>query len=101
MITIEPGHGDDLRFREFLSVLKKHMIRSMTLSGGDTALAILRALGAKGIKIEREVLPGIPLGRVLGGAADGLAVVTKAGGFGKEDALVRIAEFLEVQKNKI
>jgi D-threonate/D-erythronate kinase len=98
LISVEPRHGDNLRLKEFLSVLNTDVIRGMTLSGGDTALAILRALGAKGIKIEREVLPGIPFGQVMGGEAEGLVVVTKAGGFGKEDALVKVAEFFESQK---
>ena len=32
---------------------------------------------------------GVPLGTLTGGTAAGLPVVTKAGGFGAEDVLVR------------
>jgi hypothetical protein len=32
------------------------------------------------------------LGAVVGGTADGVAVFTKAGGFGDEDALVKIVD---------
>jgi uncharacterized protein YgbK (DUF1537 family) len=34
--------------------------------------------------------PGIPWGRIGGGVADNLAVVTKSGGFGNDDLLIRI-----------
>jgi len=42
-----------------------------------------------------EVLPGIPWGMLRGGRFDGVLVVTKSGGFGAPDALIRIAEFFE------
>ncbi|MFO7266038.1 MAG: four-carbon acid sugar kinase family protein [Limnochordales bacterium] len=66
-------------------------------TGGDTARALLGALGAKGIDLVAEVAPGIPLGRLHGGRRPGLAVVTKAGGFGGPDALVRAAALLAEQ----
>lgn len=59
---------------------------ALFLSGGDTATAVLSALGAHGVRILGEVAPGIPYGRVIGGAAQ-VPVVTKAGGFGSDDAL--------------
>jgi uncharacterized protein YgbK (DUF1537 family) len=62
------------------------------LIGGDGARAALGRLGASGIRIFDSLLEGIPLGVVVGGTADGLAVFTKAGGFGHEDALVRIVD---------
>lgn len=66
----------------------------LVMTGGDTAKGVCRALGAHGVLVEREVLPGIPQGRLLGGVASGLAVVTKAGGFGPPDALAGAARFL-------
>lgn len=62
------------------------------LIGGDGARATLRELRASGIRIVDSLLEGIPLGVITGGAADGLTVFTKAGGFGAEDALVRCVE---------
>ena len=41
------------------------------------------------------MLEGIVRGKLQGGPWDGLTIVTKAGAFGKEDALVRIVERLE------
>ncbi len=73
-------------------LLKARKLRALVLSGGDTALEACRALGVAGIRLQREVLPGIPLGSLIGGSHDGLTVVTKAGGFGAVDALAAILE---------
>jgi len=70
---------------------------ALIISGGDTAGFVCRVLQAAAIRLECEVLTGIPLGRLVGGEADGLPVVTKAGGFGEEPALVRVVEYLEGQ----
>ena len=66
----------------------------LALVGGDTAHAVLTGLRARHIVLESEVLPGISMGRIVGGGADSRAVVAKAGGFGPPDALVRVMEFL-------
>lgn len=75
-------------------LLKRPAPRALVLSGGDTALEACRALGVRGIRLVREMLPGIPLGVLIGGPYDGLPVVTKAGGFGSVDALVAVADSL-------
>ena len=62
------------------------------LVGGDGARAALRRLDASAIRIVDAMLEGIPLGFVVGGRADGMPIFTKAGGFGAEDALVRVVE---------
>lgn len=61
--------------------------RSLLLTGGDTTAAVLRRLGAQYVDLACELEPGVPLGRVRGGPHDGLAVATKAGGFGAPDVL--------------
>ena len=63
-------------------------IRALVLTGGDTARAIATQLGAAGISLTGEVVPGMPVGRLLGGDLDGSPVVTKAGGFGDAEALL-------------
>lgn len=68
---------------------------ALVLTGGDTAALVLQALGAECLDLHGEVAPGIPWGRVHGGLADGLRVVTKSGGFGGEMTLVEIVEFLQ------
>jgi uncharacterized protein YgbK (DUF1537 family) len=61
-------------------------------TGGDTANAILTALDGSGIQILGEIIRGMVHGRLLGGPLNGLAMITKAGAFGKPDALVVLHE---------
>jgi uncharacterized protein YgbK (DUF1537 family) len=65
---------------------------ALLLTGGETAIAVLRSLGAGGLRLTGELEPGLALGTLAGGPFDGLAVMTKAGGFGDADALVRAWE---------
>ena len=60
-------------------------------SGGDTAESVLGAMGAQGIRLVGELASGVPWGYVRGGAWEGMPVVTKPGGFGAPDTLVRVA----------
>ena len=78
--------------REFTEQVGREQWDILGLIGGDGARETLRRLGASGIRIVDSLLEGIPLGVVVGGDADGTPVFTKAGGFGAEDALVRIVE---------
>jgi uncharacterized protein YgbK (DUF1537 family) len=41
------------------------------------------------------VLPGIPLIKLVGGKYDGRFIVTKAGAFGHENALIDILNYLK------
>jgi len=68
---------------------------AVILTGGETAQQVINGLGTEGIEIEGELLEGIVKGHLIGGNWDGLSVITKAGAFGKEDALERIVEMLE------
>jgi uncharacterized protein YgbK (DUF1537 family) len=67
---------------------------ALILTGGDTALAVLAPLGIEGIEIGGELLEGIMAGRVTGGRFNDAQVVTKAGAFGKDDALLRVVRLL-------
>ncbi|WP_333904741.1 nucleotide-binding domain containing protein, partial [Achromobacter insolitus] len=58
------------------------------------------ALGARGIALVDEVMGGVPLGTLTGGTATGLPVVTKAGGFGTEDVLVRAVRAIRDRRFK-
>jgi uncharacterized protein YgbK (DUF1537 family) len=64
--------------------------QALILSGGDTALLVLRALGARSISLRGEILPGIPWGIIDSGLAQERTVVTKSGGFGSSSTLTRI-----------
>ena len=67
-------------------VLDSVEVSGVYLTGGDTALGMLMNIGADGSEILAEILVGVPLVRVKGGACEGLKLVTKAGAFGTEDA---------------
>lgn len=59
--------------------------------GGETADAILGALGQGVLEIEGEILPGVPVSTMVIGEQR-LQLVTKSGGFGAEDALVAVVD---------
>jgi uncharacterized protein YgbK (DUF1537 family) len=67
---------------------------AIVLVGGDGAGAVLDRLGVGRVLIGSSILPGTPDGRVVGGPAHGLRIVTKSGGFGAADALVTIVRRL-------
>lgn len=59
--------------------------------GGETADAILGALGQGILEIEGEILPGAPVSSMVIGEQR-LQLITKSGGFGAEDALVAVVD---------
>jgi D-threonate/D-erythronate kinase len=64
-------------------------LRTLVLTGGETAAAVLDALGIRLLRVEGEVLPGLPLCHPIG--SPGLpALITKSGGFGPPDTLMRL-----------
>jgi uncharacterized protein YgbK (DUF1537 family) len=65
---------------------------AILLTGGETAIVVLRTLGASGLRLTGEIEPGLALGTLAGGPFDGLVVMTKAGGFGDADTLGRVWE---------
>jgi uncharacterized protein YgbK (DUF1537 family) len=70
-------------------------IFGLILTGGDTADAVCAAMGMAGVQVVGEVQPGIPAARGVGGQGEGLRLVTKAGGFGDELAIVRSIDFIQ------
>jgi uncharacterized protein YgbK (DUF1537 family) len=73
-------------------------ISGVVVTGGDGARALVDALGVSAINLRDEVVTGVPIGTLVGGPADGLAVVTKAGGFGDDNALVQAVESVRYRK---
>jgi uncharacterized protein YgbK (DUF1537 family) len=70
-----------------LGLLEQVRVRGLILTGGDVAAAALKAVGARGILVTGEIEPGIPFGEIRSGIVNGVAVVTKAGAFGSNQAL--------------
>lgn len=76
------------------SLLKQERFGGLVLTGGDLAMGVYARLSATALRIEDEVLPGIPLSTLADGPFARLRLVTKAGGFGEKDAMVKIVQYL-------
>jgi uncharacterized protein YgbK (DUF1537 family) len=81
--------------REIAAAFTAEPVAALILTGGDTAMFVLGALGASSIVLAGEIAPGIPWGVIEGGLADGCIVITKSGGFGHSASLVEAFEFCE------
>lgn len=70
-------------------------VTGLILTGGDVAKETCETLEATGVRILKELEPGIVVGEVIGGIKEGLRIVTKAGGFGSDEAIVDAIYYLE------
>jgi uncharacterized protein YgbK (DUF1537 family) len=68
-------------------IIKQSKISGLFLTGGDTAIGVIKKLGVSGASIKQELMTGIPLMTLYGGENHGLKVITKAGAFGEENAI--------------
>lgn len=73
-------------------------IGGLLLTGGDTALAACRRLGAEALALVYEPAKDIPLLLLQGGPWDGLPVVTKGGAVGGPGELLTAVRFLQAGK---
>jgi len=80
-----------------VKVMKRWEIGGLILSGGDIARATCEALEVAAVRPTMELQPGIAVGHTIGGTWEGLRIITKAGGFGNEDAIVEAVRCLEGQ----
>jgi uncharacterized protein YgbK (DUF1537 family) len=98
--------GDDAALKliyRFLGKLTRdileepNLVSGLILTGGEMAFQILQVLEASGLRLESEVEPAIPFGRLIGGEFEGLPVITKAGSFGGEETLWHCLGFMKDQ----
>ena len=92
-----PGLGREvaaLLAEVIAEILGEHTVAGLFLTGGDLAVATCRQVGTPAIRIEAEVQVGVPVGTMVGGDCPGLPIVTKAGGFGNERAIVDAIRYL-------
>jgi uncharacterized protein YgbK (DUF1537 family) len=68
-------------------------VRRLVVAGGETAGAVVQALGVTGLRIGRQIDPGVPWTVSLGEPA--LALALKSGNFGAPDFFPRAFEALE------
>ena len=62
----------------------------MVVTGGETAIALWKALGAEGLELLGAPRPGLALGRLRIPRRPALPLLTKAGGFGEPDLFVSL-----------
>ena len=91
---MEGDHVGELAKRA-AQVVRSCRVSGMVVTGGDSARAVLEAIGASGVALLGEALPGLPYGRLVGGDYEGMPVATKAGSFGDAEALWRAIIKLE------
>jgi uncharacterized protein YgbK (DUF1537 family) len=65
---------------------------SLFVTGGASLHALLQALGAASLLATGELMPGVALSRIQGSRWHDLPVVSKSGGFGASDLLIRLIE---------
>ena len=87
------------RICDYLGALTRDVLQHSTpdglyLSGGDVAIAVARALGAKGFQIRGRAAGCVPWG-YFSGCDWQRPVMTKAGGFGDETTLRKVLHFIE------
>jgi len=91
--------GLEIKIKTFLGeltskIIKNSYVRNLILTGGDVALGVCKELNIRNLNILAELLPGIPL--AIANYKDyKLNIITKAGGFGKEDALYNLINKLK------
>ena len=90
-LAIGPRLADGLA--ETLKPASRHM-GGLAATGGETAAAVFAHFGVSGIRLVDEIEPGVSLGLTLGDIS--VPVVTKAGAFGDQGSLTRIAERLRL-----
>jgi D-threonate/D-erythronate kinase len=75
-------------------VVNEVKIRGVLFTGGDTAIKAAHSLGITGTIILDEIVYGVPYGYFADEQYKNIIVVSKAGGFGKEDTIHKVLKFL-------
>ncbi|MBN1857278.1 MAG: four-carbon acid sugar kinase family protein [Dehalococcoidia bacterium] len=76
-----------------IKILEGGDVTGLFLCGGDVARAVCGEERIQALHILGELQPGVVVGEAVGQHYEGLRIVTKAGGFGNEDALVQVARY--------
>lgn len=107
-LGLEPGQasgrinrGLSLAAREGAEYLRQgQQLGGIYMTGGDTLVAVMKALGASGIRLVDAILPQINLGILIGGKWSGLPAAGKGGLVGPEDAMIQAAARLLEESEK-
>ena len=75
------------------NLLNSIKVRALFINGGDTAIKIMETIEGNQVSILGEISIGVPHGNISYGKYAGLALATKAGGFGDKTTLLSILDF--------
>jgi D-threonate/D-erythronate kinase len=67
---------------------------TMAVFGGDTAIHIMEAIDCFGLKPLEEIVPGVAVSKAVGKYGE-ITLISKAGGFGNDDVLLKIQNYLK------
>jgi uncharacterized protein YgbK (DUF1537 family) len=104
LMAVPDKQGQEGDAAEVANMLARHAMRllgagnaqAIVATGGDTAVACLRASGNPALAVGGELMPGIAYARLMIGTRP-VWLVTKAGGFGDADSLSEIGRRLRVR----
>lgn len=83
------------RFAESVAAqIKVDPPQTLFVSGGESAAALLACLDIGILEVRGEILPGVPVSQVRYSGRP-MLVVTKSGGFGQKDTLVKLVNRME------
>jgi len=81
--------------RFVVNILAQTRVGGILVTGGATAVKLLEGIKGEGIEVHREIEPGVPFGRIVGGEFNGMKIITKAGGFGSPDVFCKGKEYIK------
>lgn len=76
-------------------ILEQVTPKGLVLSGGDTAVSVMKQFHVSSAAVLDEVLPSVPLCVMAAGDHPGLWYITKSGSFGDENALIEAVTYLK------
>lgn len=82
-------------FIEFNQETNPHCVYT---SGGDTTVEFLSQAGSYGLRMNSQIIPLTVESQVLGGALEGLHIVSKGGLIGEEKTIMDIYHYMKVGK---
>lgn len=77
------------------NIIQEININGIFFTGGDTAIKAAQCLNISGTIIQDEILPFIPYGYFAEERYKNIIIASKAGGFGNEDAIYHVLNFLK------
>ena len=98
--------GDALKVSAFMGEVLRNLLKSteldtLVVTGGDTALNVLKQLKVRKLDLIDELLPGIPVSEIeIPGYGKNLTFITKAGSYGEVDAFEGVISYVKRDTEK-